>query len=72
MNALLVLIIAGFTAAFSAICFRRAYLIETRENVDVNLLVISAQEFTGAGIVFGIMATMLVLLSIVIASLNRR
>lgn len=71
MNALLVLIIAGFVAMISAISFRRADLIEAKENLDVNRLLISAQEYTGAGIVFGIMATALVLLSVVIAALNR-
>jgi hypothetical protein len=71
MNALLILVIAGFTGLFSLIGFRRAQVIESAKNVDPNLLPISAQEFTIAGIFFGTATLILVTLSVVIAILNR-
>jgi hypothetical protein len=72
MNALLILIIAGFTGILSLIGFRRAQVIESTPNVDLNLLPITAQEFTIAGIFFGTATLALVTLSIVIAALNRK
>lgn len=72
MNSILILIIAGFTALFSAIAFRRANVIEAAVNVDPNHLLFSVQELTGAGIVLAAVTTLLVSLAIVIASLNRR
>jgi hypothetical protein len=71
MNALLVLIIAGFTGLFSLIAFRRAQVIESAVNVDPNHLLFSAQEFTIGGIIFGTITLCLVTLSVVIATLNR-
>ena len=71
MNALLVAILAGFTGLFSAIAFRRAQVIESATNVDPNHLLFSAQEFTIGGIVLAIVTTVLLILSAVIASLNR-
>ena len=72
MNALLVAIIAGFTGLFSAIAFRRAQVIGSAVNADPNHILFSAQELTIFGIVLATTTTVLLILSVVIASLNRR
>lgn len=72
MNALLILTIAGFTALFSAISFKRASVIEQATNVNPNYLLFSVEELTGAGIVFGIAAAILVVLAIAVAVTGRR